>query len=96
MLQYRFIGLRWSFQLAGVLLFPAVWLSLRLLSSSGKLSWRFLPALALGVGVLILAVARGDHVSVVAVSLKKKLVGVIGPGVFGMQMAHLELAFLIY
>jgi hypothetical protein len=96
MFQYRFIGLRWSFQLAGVLLFPAVWLSLRLLSSSGKLSWRFLPALAVGVGVLILAVARGDHVSVVALLVLCQLVGVISLDVFVLHLPRLERAFLIF
>ena len=96
MLQRGFIVLKWSFQLAGVLLFPAVWLSLRLLSSSGKVSWRFLPALALGLGVLILAVARRDHVSVIAIVVLCQLAGIISLDVFVLHLPRLERAFLFF
>jgi hypothetical protein len=96
MLQRGFIGLKWSFQLAGALLVPAVWLSLRLLSGSGKLSWRFLPPLGLGVGVLILALARRDHVSVIAIVVLCQLAGLINFDVFVLHLPRLQRAFLFF
>jgi hypothetical protein len=92
----RFIPLAWSLQMAGVLLFPSVWSSLRVVSSTGKLSWRLLLPLALGAGVLILAVARGDHFSVVAILVLWQLAGIVGLDVFVLHLPRLERAFLFF
>lgn len=96
MSQYRFVDLRWSFKLAGALLLPAVWFSLRLLSNTGKLSWRFLPAFALGLGVLTLAVARGHHASVVAILVLCQFAGVIVLHFLVLPLSRLERVFLLF
>jgi hypothetical protein len=96
MLQRGFIPLTWSLQMAGVLLFPSVWSSLRVVSSTGKLSWRLLLPLALGAGVLILAIARGNHVSVIAILVLWQLAGISGLDVFMLHLPRLERAFLFF
>ena len=96
MLHYRFIDLKWSVQLAGAVLFPFVWFAVRLLSAGSKLSYKFLLALAPGVVVLVLAVARGDRGPVVAVLALCALAGVMVLDAFVLHLPRLERAFLVF
>ena len=96
MAKFRFIDLRWSLRLSGAIVFPAVWFCLRLLSKTGKLSWRYLPAMALGLGSVILAGARGSDASVVPAIILCQLAGVIGLHFFVLPLARLERVFLLF
>jgi len=96
MLQSGFIDLTWSLPLAAAFLFPPVWFFLYLVSSTGRLSWRVLPAFAFGFGLLTLAVAYGQHASVVAILVLCELAGVIGLHVLVMHLPRLERGFLFF
>jgi hypothetical protein len=96
MLERGFIALTPSLRLAAILVFPAAWFTVRVLADRGKLSWRILPGLLVGVCVLLLSVAGAEHVQIVAIIMLCQIAGVIGLHFLGFPLTRLELAFLIF
>jgi hypothetical protein len=97
MLQRGFVELTFHIRLVFcALVFPAVWYCLRILQTSGKLPWNALAVFAFDLGLLVLTVAWGNHVSIVGILLVSELVSVVFLQLFVQRLPRLEFCLILF
>ena len=97
MLHRGFVDLTYHMRLVScAVVFPAGWYCLRILKARGKLPWSTLAVVAFDVGLLVLTVAWGNHVSIVAILVVAEFASVVFLQLFVQRLPRLEFCLILF